>query len=311
VKFLVLKNSGYTYLEKAFNEWLDILGYSAGLRKYMHSSIHEFFYFLEQNGCRHITELTPRHYKRYYDHLTTRTNQLYGGGLSNQTINHQIQTLEKFYAFLVHKGAQGIPPVHLKQLKIERSTLTVLTREEIQKLFDVTQREAMHPKQEAFNARDRAMLVIYYGCGLRRNEGAHVHVDDINFERRILHVRKGKNYKERLVPFSQSSSKILQEWIYDYRPQLIKSRKEGALFISRLGKPMQGGSLYNRLKLLVLEVNDPELKKKKIGLHTLRHSIATHLLQNGMDLQKIQRFLGHSSLETTQIYTHLLETNDF
>jgi integrase/recombinase XerD len=211
----------------------------------------------------------------------------------------------------VHKGAQGIPPVHLKQLKIERSTLTVLTREEIQKLFDVTQREAMHPKQEAFNARDRAMLVIYYGCGLRRNEGAHVHVDDINFERRILHVRKGKNYKERLVPFSQSSSKILQEWIYDYRPQLIKSRKEGALFISRLGKPMQGGSLYNRLKLLVLEVNDPELKKKKIGLHTLRHSIATHLLQNGMDLQKIQRFLGHSSLETTQIYTHLLETNDF
>jgi integrase/recombinase XerD len=271
----------------------------------MHSSIHEFFYFLEQNGCRHITELTPRHYKRYYDHLTTRTNQLYGGGLSNQTINHQIQTLEKFYAFLVHKGAQGIPPVHLKQLKIERSTLTVLTREEIQKLFDVTQREAMHPKQEAFNARDRAMLVIYYGCGLRRNEGAHVHVDDINFERRILHVRKGKNYKERLVPFNQSSSKILQEWIYDYRPQLIKSRKEGALFISRLGKPMQGGSLYNRLKLLVLEVNDPELKQKQIGLHTLRHSIATHLLQNGMDLQKIQRFLGHSSLEITQIYTHV------
>lgn len=306
---LILNNTGYAYLKRAFNEWLDILGYSAGLRKYMSRHLHEFFCFLDQHHCTHVTELTARHYKRYYDHITTRANELHGGGLSNHTINHQIQTLEKFYEFLVHKGAKGIPPIKLKQLKIDRSVITVLTHEEIRKLFEACQRESAHPKQEAFNARDRAMLVIYYGCGLRRNEGAHVHIDDINFDRRILHVKKGKNYKERLVPFSQSSSKILQEWVYDYRPQLIKSPKEGALFISRLGKPMLGGSLYNRLKLLVLHVDDPELKQKRIGLHTLRHSIATHLLQNGMDLQKIQRFLGHSSLETTQIYTHLLQND--
>ncbi len=131
-------------------------------------------------------------------------------------------------------------------------------------------------------------------------------IDDVNFDRRIIHVRKGKNYKERLVPFSQSSSKILQEWIYDYRPQLIRSQKEANLFIGMTGKVMTGGSLYGRLKKLVLFVDNPSLQKKEIGLHTLRHSIATHLLQNGMDLQKIQRFLGHSSLESTQIYTHLI-----
>ncbi len=151
------------------------------------------------------------------------------------------------------------------------------------------------------------MLVVFYGCGLRRREGSSLGVDDVNFDRRIVHVRKGKNYKERLVPFSKSSSKILQEWIYDYRAKMIKDNKVGALFIARGGSPLTGGSLYGRLKKLVLFVDNPSLQKKEIGLHTLRHSIATHLLQNGMDLQKIQRFLGHSSLESTQIYTHLIE----
>ena len=185
-----------------------------------------------------------------------------------------------------------------------------LTQEEIKQLFEATNQETVHPKQEAFNARDKAMLVVFYACGLRRREGSSLEVDDLNFDRRILHVRKGKNYKERLVPFSKSSSKILQEWIYDYRPQLIKSQKDGKLFISMFGKAMTGGSLYTRLKKLILLVDNPDLQQKEVGLHTLRHSIATHLLENGMELQKIQRFLGHSSLESTQIYTHLIDKDE-
>ena len=151
------------------------------------------------------------------------------------------------------------------------------------------------------------MLTVFYSCGLRRNEGVNLSIDDINFDTRIIHVRKGKNYKERLVPFSKTSLKYLQEWIYDYRIQLIKSQKEGALFIGNSGKPINGGSLYRRFKQIQQLVENAELRTKEIGLHTLRHSIATHLLQNGMELQKIQRFLGHASLETTQIYTHLIQ----
>ncbi len=151
------------------------------------------------------------------------------------------------------------------------------------------------------------MLTIFYGCGLRRNEGVNLTIDDINFDTRIIHVRKGKNYKERLVPFSKAGSQYLQEWIYDFRILLTKNNKNASLFISYTGKPMSGNSLYKRLKLLQLEIDNPELQNKEIGLHTLRHSIATHLLQNGMSLQKIQRFLGHSSLDSTQIYTHLID----
>lgn len=303
---LVLKNASYELLERAFKEWLDILGYNPQTVYNMPHNIREFLYFLEQQSCNQINQIQTQHYKNYFNHISTRPNQRRGGGLGNVYINQQIQALEKFYEFLQHKGTTGIPPVTLKQLKLDRSNITVLTQEEIKALFEATNQETPHPKQESFNARDKAMLVVFYGCGLRRREGSSLTVDDLNFDRRILHVRKGKNYKERLVPFSQSSSKILQEYIYDYRPQLIKSQKDGNLFISMFGKSMTGGSLYGRLKKLALLVDNPALQEKEIGLHTLRHSIATHLLQNGMDLQKIQRFLGHSSLESTQIYTHLI-----
>jgi len=307
MKNLVLKNPSYEHLERGFKEWLDILGYSQGMCSYMPAHVREFLNFLEQRGCNQINQLDTKHYKAYLKHISTRANQRRGGGLSNQTINHQIQSLEKLYEYLIHKGAQGIPPVTLKQLKLNRENLTVLSQDEIKELFEATNHESENVLLERLTARDKAMLVVYYACGLRRKEGANLNVDDLNFDRRILHVRKGKNYKERFVPFSKSSSKILQEYVYDHRPSLIKSQKEDRLFIGYRGKPLSGGSLYGRLQKLILAAGNPELIQKPIGLHTLRHSIATHLLQNGMDLQKIQRFLGHSSLESTQIYTHLIE----
>jgi len=307
MKNLILKNSSYAYLERAFKEWLDILGYNPQTVYGMPTNIREFLHFLENNGVNQINQIQSKDYKKYFNHISSRPNQRRGGGLGNVYINQQIQALEKFYEFLQHKGTTGVPPVTLKQLKLDRSNITVLTQEEIRQLFETTNQETPHRHQEAFNARDKAMLAVFYACGLRRREGSSLMIDDVNFDRRIIHVRKGKNYKERLVPFSQSSSKILQEWIYDYRPQLIKSGKEGNLFIGMTGKVMTGGSLYGRLKKLVLFVDNPSLQQKQIGLHTLRHSIATHLLQNGMELQKIQRFLGHSSLESTQIYTHLID----
>ena len=310
MKNLVLKNSSYEHLEKAFAEWLDILGYCKMSTYNMPSIIREFLHFLETNNINQITALQQKHYKEYFNYINGRGNQRRGGGLSNNYLNKHIQALEKFYEFLIHKGVQNLPPITLRQLKLEKGNITVLTQEEIQQFYKATENETEYYYQQAVNARDRAMLTVFYGCGLRRNEGVNLTVDDINFDRRIIHVRKGKNYKERLVPFSKTASNYLQEWIYDYRTNLVKSQKEGALFIGRIGSPMNGNSLYVRFKLLQQQIENPELQSKEIGLHTLRHSIATHLLQNGMELQQIQRFLGHSSLESTQIYTHLIEKED-
>jgi integrase/recombinase XerD len=151
------------------------------------------------------------------------------------------------------------------------------------------------------------MLTIFYGCGLRRNEGYHLDLSDINFDRQIVHVRKGKAYKERFVPFNKTNSQYLQDYIYDSRPKLVKDGKQNALFISQRGIRMQAQSMALRLKILQQRSDNLELQEKDVRLHVLRHSIATHLLQNGMPLEKISRFLGHSSLESTQVYTHLVE----
>ncbi|MEQ9006631.1 MAG: tyrosine-type recombinase/integrase, partial [Ekhidna sp.] len=141
---------------------------------------------------------------------------------------------------------------------------------------------------------------------LRRSEGVALDVVDVNFDRSVLHVRKGKNYKERFVPVSKTNLKYLSDYIYDHRPELLKGSKSDALFIgSNTIKRMQGQSLFVRLKRLQYYTGNVDLIEKEIGLHTLRHSIATHLLKAGMKLESISRFLGHGSLESTQIYTHI------
>jgi site-specific recombinase XerD len=146
------------------------------------------------------------------------------------------------------------------------------------------------------------MLAVYYGCGLRLNEGACLELRDITGDRKLLHVRKGKRYKERYVPIAAKNYEELRFYMDYARPQLLQEYKTEALFIdANKGYPLNKQSLYVRIKQLVKKARI----KKKVGMHTLRHSIATHLLQSGMKLEKIQEFLGHDDLDSTQIYTHL------
>jgi integrase/recombinase XerD len=304
---LNLTNQGYQYLQIAFKEWLDVLGYGSGTVKSMPIIIREFLHHLENNGVNYINNLQQKHIKRYHDYVSKRGNQRRGGGLSNNYINKHLQAIEKFLEFLNHKGVQNVPALGVRLEKLNRKEITILTQEEIKELFAITNKEPNTEKEQITQSRDKAMLVIYYSCGLRRNEGANVSIDDINFDTRILHVKKGKNYKERLVPLNKTNANYLQEWIYDYRSQVIKTKKEHKLFVNLHGEPMTGGALYSRFKLLQLQSENIELQQKNIGVHGLRHSIATHLLQAGMSLEKIAKFLGHNSLESTQIYTHLIE----
>lgn len=309
MKKLNLNNAGFEHLEIAFKEWLDILGYNKGTVYTMGAISREFLHFLTTQGVANINSLETKHFKHYYAYVSTRSNQRKGGALSLNYINKHIQAVEKFNEFLSHKRGYPIA-TGIRQIKYNTKPITVLTQEEAKQLFALTQLETNTEREAALQARDAALLVIYYSCGLRRNEGVHVELNDINLDTRILHVRKGKKYKERLVPLSKGGCQILQDYVYNHRPLLLKSNTESRLFIGYRGKPCTGGTLYACLRKLIYKAENPQLEQKEIGLHTLRHSIATHLLQNGMELQKIQRFLGHSSLESTQIYTHLIDKED-
>jgi integrase/recombinase XerD len=308
MKHLPLESTNYNYLENAFKEWLDVLGYARGTVNNLPNAVREFLYFMEQNNRYKINQLTQQDIKNYYQHLTTRTNEKQGGALSSNYINSHFWALEKFFKFLHHKGTQHLPEINLKRLKIQLLEREILTQEEIKELYQIVEnQESTTQKQEALHYQDKILLTIYYGCGLRRSEGININIEDINFDTRILHVKKGKGGKQRLIPFNKTASKCLQDWVFEYRTLLIKDKTESKLFINRHGKPLTGGTVGERLKTLISQSDNSELKEKNITLHSLRHSIATHLLANGMDLGKVQKFLGHSSLDTTEIYTHLIE----
>lgn len=316
MKKLNLENSSFRYIEQSFKEWLDIQGYAPSTVYNLPSHVRELLHFLESKGIHQIKDLNSKLIDEHYLNLKERTNQRRGGGLSNGHLNKHIQALRKFTTYLRRVGRLDIPPIKLRDEETENKLL-FLTEDEINLLFNATyHQEEKKPNTtqevyEAIQSRDRALLAIFYGCGLRRSEGVSLDIGDINFDRSILHVRKGKNYKERFVPISKTSLKYLSDYIYDHRPVLTKGYKIEALFVAYSGsKRMQGQSLSIRLKKLQYLTGDLDLIEKEIGLHALRHSIATHFLKAGMKPESISRFLGHSSLESTQIYTHITEIKE-
>lgn len=317
MKKLILKNESFQYIEKSFREWLDILGYAESTVYNLPNHIRELLYYLEQNNINNINQLDNQIIKEHYNNLKLRSNDRKGGALSNGSLNKQLQALYKFTEYLRQSGRMILPVLNIDWENDDTKHIETLTTEEIQELYKATQ---LYPKNikhiraehhfEAIALRDCAMLTVFYGCGLRRNEGYHLRIDDINFDKQILHVRKGKANKERLVPFNKTNSKYLQDYIYDGRINLIKDKRESTLFINERGNRLTAQSMSIRLKLLQQRTDDLQLQQKNVRLHVLRHSIATHLLSNGMPLENISRFLGHNSLESTQVYTHLVNQED-
>lgn len=215
MKSLTLKSPSFQYIELSFKDWLDVLGYAPSTVYQLPNYIHEFFHYLEQNGINHINQLESSHFSGHYETLKTRTNTRLGGGLSNSYLNKHLQGLYKFAEYLRKSGRLSLGNLNIEWETDDTKEIEYLTQEEIRDLYKATEGYNEGTHLEPFNARDRAMLTIFYGCGLRRNEGYSLDLSDINWERGTLHVRKGKNYKERFVPFNKRSLIYLQEWVYD------------------------------------------------------------------------------------------------
>jgi integrase/recombinase XerD len=313
MKQLPITSPHYKYILQSFKEWLDVLGYAETTVYSMPHYIRELLHYMEQNGKTQINDIENKIIKEYYRELKQRGNTRQGGGLSNSYLNKHLQAIQKFSDYLRQSGRLHIPKLYIPTEDEQHEIKDVLTQEEIQQLYKATElypndTERIAPwMYEALAKRDRAMLTILYGCGLRRTEAVSLDISDIQTDKGYIYVRKGKNYKERFVPINAKGLQYLQDYIYESRPHFTKDNKQEMLFVSQRGKRISGQSLLLRLKILILRTNNTELQQKEIGLHTLRHSIATHLLQNGMKLEAIAKFLGHSSLESTQIYTHLME----
>jgi len=300
-----IKSKQFLHLTESFTLWLETLGYRPQSVKFAENIIREFFHFLEQNNTHHLKDYWESHLGQYLEYLQHRPNCNKTGGLSVSYINKHITNLRLLGKYLQTTGKASFTIKH--ELFKTTETTTYLTKEEIKALY-----KAAKDDTNLYNQRDIAMLNIFYGCGLRASEGAALNINDILFEKSLVYVRKGKNYRERYVPMNKQVKRDLNNYITGQRNELLNAcpalgggGKTEALLLGRRGQRWGFGGMYNRLQLLKNQTNNEELKQKSFGLHILRHSIATHLLQSGMKLEYISRFLGHKSLETTQKYTHL------
>ena len=284
---------------QAFIEWLGGLGYSGSTQHDAPARLNEALHWLEQREIESIHRIEQHHIGTFLAEQETRPNKRRGGGLSGSYLNKYIQALKLWNSFLAQTNTAHLE-LSLEYYEANPELPTVLTETEIQELYKVC-------SDDEYGLRDRAILGLYYGCGLRRSEGVAVDVPDVQFSRGLLYVRAGKGNKERYVPLAGQVAEDLRWYLIEARPKLLKEGQSPSFFVSyrhsRHSRRLSGQSIALRLAGMCEKVGIC----KPVGLHSLRHSIATHLLAAGMPLVEIQRFLGHSSLESTQIYTHLKE----
>ncbi len=216
-------------------------------------------------------------------------------GKSPATVTRSLASIKSFYQYLLNEGvvdrnpAKGVTPA-----KVERKLPQVLTGKEVELFLE--QPECTDLK----GYRDRAMLELLYATGIRVSELIDLDVDDLNLPGSVLKCySKGR---ERIIPLYPAAVRALSEYVHNIRPQLVESVDETALFVNMSGERMSRQGFWKLIKYYQEKAGI----QKDITPHTLRHSFAAHLLENGADLRSIQEMLGHADISSTQIYSKLL-----
>ena len=205
-----------------------------------------------------------------------------------------LSALRSFFDWCVQEGqTKDNPAALVDSPKLGKYLPAVLSVDEVSAIMDSVDLKAPAGK------RDRAILEVLYGCGLRVSEAASLRISKINFEDGFVDVI-GKGDKQRLVPLGEMAADAIRAYLED-RPLPYSRAQEDILFLNKFGKPLSRVSIFNMVKKQAMIAGI----QKEISPHTFRHSFATHLIENGADLRIVQEMLGHESILTTEIYTHI------
>jgi len=288
-------------LEEGFKRWLVAMGYADSTVTGSAQKVWDFIHWLSKRGLAELSQVDGKTVRLYYEYLQKRKSKRNTGSLSVNYINSNVNALKRFSRYLEETG-RGSIEIDLPVKPAETITKNILTRREIRLMYEACVQET-DDYSHLLASRDRAILSIFYGCGLRRSEGLALNVQDVMLKEKLVFVRRGKNYRQRYVPMAESVREDLMQYIRIARKKLLSysGAKQEALLISRQAKRLSGNQLIGRIQHLATLAGI----ETRPGVHTLRHSIATHLLQSGMSLEEVSRFLGHATLESTQIYTHI------
>ena len=230
------------------------------------------------------------------DHVEGYIGYMNGRGKSASSVARGVASLKSFFAYLQGAGvvtdnpARGVSPV-----RTERKYPQILTGKEVELFLEQPQ------CVDAKGYRDHAMLELLYATGIRVSELIGLDLGDVNFSAGLLHC--ASRGRERVIPLYQTAIRALQDYVREYRPQIVLDPEEKALFVNMSGERMSRQGFWKIIKYYQERAGI----QKDITPHTLRHSFAAHLLENGADLRSIQEMLGHADISSTQIYSHMVK----
>ena len=266
----------------------DFLNYLLIDLKYSDNTIETYRYTLEEFNMlikKDLKQVTESDVEKYIQLLHKKDDP--------KTINHHLNVLTSFYNFLlIEELIEKNPIQNIDKLKTRKKLPKVLSKEEIIKILDVD-------LINTYSYRDKAMLELMYSSGLRISELVSLKMYNLDLELGMLRVM-GKGSKERMVPIGEVAIHYLNIYINEYRG-LLNKKNSDYLFLNNRGTGISRQAFFKMLQKQAIKKNI----KTTFTPHTIRHSFATHMLENGADLRSIQELLGHSDISTTQIYTHV------
>jgi len=290
------KNLSPSPAHRYAREFLDYLALERGAARATidayRRDIAQHLEYLEEQSIAFPDDVTANSLLDFFEELRNK-------GLRQNSLARKSSSLRGFYNYLSEEGYIEVNPSRLLRTPSPPKRFKgALKVEEVERLIDATSGE----KNTAFRLRDRAMLELLYATGLRVSELLALRPGDFNFQYKFLRT-VGKGDKERMVPFHDQAEQAVKEYAEQARPALISKTNCEFLFVNRFGRSLSRMGFWKILRKYGLLAGITS----KLSPHTLRHSFATHLLANGVDLRVLQQLLGHASINTTEIYTHFDE----
>ena len=243
--------------------------------------------FLRERGISEISMIREQDLEDYLHEMET-------GNFASASISRTVASMRAFFQHMYQEGKiKEDPSAGLRRPKVEKKMPEILTVEEVEMLLEQPDQQTMK------GLRDSAMLELLYATGMRVSELLHLNVKDVNL--RLSYVTCHDGNKERVIPIGHISRDVLERYLRECRPSFVDDGNEPALFTNVAGKPMSRQGFWKVLKGYAVEAGI----QRDIPPHTLRHSFAVHMLQNGADVRSVQAMMGHSDISTTQIYLNM------
>jgi len=279
-------------MQEVFNKYITYLEVERNASPYTvrnyTSDLLGFFQFLKEKGIDSLREVDKNVLRDYLRHLMEQ-------GLVKASIARKLSAIRSFYRYLIREEIISTSPVATTSSpKLDKRLPSFLTTDEMTRLLEAP--DVSTPQGQ----RDRALLELLYASGLRVSELANLNLEQVNLNSREIRVW-GKGSKERMVLMGEPAARSLTAYLNQGRLELLGNKRSSALFLNRYGERLTERSV----QIEIQEIAEKAGIGKRVHPHMLRHTFATHLLDGGADLRVVQELLGHASLSSTQIYTHV------